>query len=411
MTTLDARLGSNFRRLWAASTASNLADGVYRVTLLLVAARLTRSPALVAGVVVFARLPWLVCTLPMGALADRLDRRRIMVSAAAVRAVLLAAATVLALADLLSMPLLYAITLAAGVAEVAFDTTSQSILPMVVRRDQLGRANGRLFAAQQIANDFVGKALGGVLVGVAVAAAFLAPALLYGLAAIGLLSIAGRFRPVHSGSTTMRKDIAEGLRYVARHRLLRTLAAMSGTFNIATSASSAVLVLFAVGPDSPMGLPEEAFGLLLISSGAGGVTGSVLAETVAPRLGRIRAMVGGVLGGVAFVGVPLVTTNPYVFGAAWFAGGLLLAMSNVVAVSLRQSIVPDKLLGRLNAAYRLVSWGTMPLGAWLGGLIGEFAGLRAVFAFATACMLVQLVGFRVVNAAAIDAAEADTPAH
>jgi MFS family permease len=408
------RLGLPYWQLWSASTLSNLADGLVKIALPLVAVTMTDSPALVAGVALAVTLPWLLFALPVGALVDRVDRRAAMVTANVARA---AAVAVLAVAVLLGLDssaaaiwVLYVVALLLGTAETFYDTSAQSILPQLVPRDRLPRANGRLFAAELTANEFVGPPLGGLLVAAGIAAAFATPAALWAVAVGVLLLLRGGFAVPREAPTTLRADVAEGLRYLWRHRLLRTLAAMTGLFNFATNATFAVFILYAVGPDSAMRLTEAAYGLLFAMIAAGSLVGSLLADPIIRRLGRTRSLAVGVLGGAATVGVPALTTNPLVIAAAFLAGGVTLALWNVVAVSLRQRITPDRILGRINSSYRLVAWGTRPLGAAAGGVLGELLGLRAVFAIAAALILATVVGMTQVTETAIVAAERDTAA-
>jgi MFS family permease len=406
------RLGLPFWRLWSASGLSNLADGLVKIALPLVAVTLTDSPGLVAGVTLAETLPWLLFALPAGALADRVDRRLAMVTANIVRAAAVAVLAITLVLGLESSPAaiwaLYAVALLLGTAETIYDTCAQSILPQVVSRDLLPRANGRLIAAELTANEFVGPPLGGLLVAAGVAAAFATPAALWAAAVGALLLLRGNFAvPRTEERATVRADVAEGLRYLWRHRLLRTLAAMTGLFNLATNATFAVFVLYAVGPDSAMGLTEVGYGLLFATIAAGSLIGALLADPVIRRLGRSRSLFLGILGGVGTVGVAAVTTIPLVIAAAFLLGGLTNSLWNVVAVSLRQRITPDRILGRINSSYRLVAWGTRPLGAAAGGLLGELLGLRAVFAFAAAVILATLVGMTRITDTAISTAEHD----
>jgi MFS family permease len=403
------RLGRPFWQLWSASALSNLADGLVKIALPLVAVTLTDSPGLVAGVTLAVTLPWLLFALPVGALADRVDRRIAMVMADVVRA---AAMAVLAVPLVLGLEssaaalwVLYAVALLLGTAETVYDTCAQSILPQVVARDRLPRANGRLIAVELTANEFVGPPLGGLLVAAGVAAAFVAPAALWAAAVGALLLLRGGFAVPRGEPTTLRADVAEGLRYLWRHRLLRTLAAMTGLFNFATNATFAVFVLYAVGPDSAMGLTEVGYGLLFATLAAGSLIGALLADPIIRRLGRSRSLLVGLLGGVGTVGVAAVTTIPLVIAVAFLIGGLTNALWNVVAVSLRQRITPDRILGRINSSYRLVAWGTRPLGAAAAGVLGELLGLRAVFAIAAALILVTLIGMTQITDSAISAAE------
>ncbi|GIH80960.1 MFS transporter [Planobispora longispora] len=398
-------LGAAFWRLWTSSALSNLADGIFKVALPLVAIRFTDSPALIAGLTFALTLPWLVFALPAGALADRLDRRRAMLGANVVRAVLLAVLTLAVVTGAGSIWVLYAVAVCAGVTETIYDTSAQSILPQVVPRDRLSRANGRLHAAELTANEFVGPPVGGFLVAAGVALAFIAPVALWAAAVVALLLVRGSFRIERERRTTMRADIAEGLRFLWRHRLLRTLAAMVGVFNFAGSATWAVLVLYAVGPGSAMGLSEPAYGLLLTATAAGSLLGSLVADRAERLLGRSRAIALTIFTGALFVGAPALTADPFAIGAMFFVGGVSIAVWNVITVSLRQRITPDRLLGRLNSAYRLLAWGTMPLGAAAGGLLAQFLGLRAVFAVMALLVLVRIAGMAVVNDRAMDEAE------
>jgi MFS family permease len=400
-------LGTAFWRLWTSSALSNLADGVFKVVLPLVAIRFTKSPTMIAGLTFALTLPWLLFALPAGALADRLDRRRAMLGANTVRAALLLALTLAVAADAGSIWVLYAVALCIGVAETLYDTSAQSILPLIVPRERLSRANGRLHAAELTANQFVGPPLGGLLVPLGAAAAFASPAALWAVAVGVLLAVRGPFRVVRERRTTMRADVAEGLRFLWRHRLLRTLAAMVGVSNLASNAVFSILVLYAVGPTSAMGLSDPGFGLLLTTTAAGSLLGSLTAERVERRLGRARSLVLTIVGCTLMVGTPALTADPLVVGAAFFAGGAAIAVWNVITVSLRQRVTPDRLLGRVNSGYRLVAWGTMPLGAAAGGLLAQALGLRAVFAIMAVFTLAMLGGMTQVSDEAMDAAERD----
>ena len=398
-------LGSGFWRLWASSGLSNLADGAFKVALPLVAIRFTDSPVLIAGLALALSLPWLLFALQAGALADRVDRRWAMLGANIARASLIAVLVLAAGFGVGSIWVLYVVAFCVGIAETVYDTSAQSILPQLVSRDLLSRANGRLYAVELTANQFLGPPLGGLLVAVGTVVAFAAPAALW-LAAVGaLLLVRGNFRIEREGRTTMRADIAEGLRFLWRHRILRTLAIMTGVFNLASNAMFAVFVLYAVGPRSAMGLTDPLFGVLLTATAAGSLVGSFLAERVERRLGRSRSLMVGIIGGAVLIGIPAITANPFVIGAAFFLGGLTIVIWNVITVSLRQRISPDRLLGRVNSGYRLVAWGTMPLGAAVGGVLAQFFGLPAVFAIAGIVTLALLLLMPILTDRALDAAD------
>jgi MFS family permease len=387
-------LGIEYWRLWTADGLSNLADGVLKVALPLVAVHVTRSPTAIAGLTFAFTLPWLLFALPAGALVDRLDRRRAMLAANVTRATLVAALVLMTMAGVGSIWALYAVAICVGAAETIYDTSALSIVPQIVSRDRLSRANARLYAVELTANEFVGPPLAGLLVAAGAAVAFVTPVGLWALAIGALLLVRGRFRIAQApaGRPSLRTDIAEGLRFLWRNRLLRTTAMMVGAFNFASNATYAILVLYAVGPASAMRLSGAGFGLLLATGAAGSFFGSLVAERIERRLGRARTIAITFAGGAALLAVPAVTANVVVVGAAFFVDGAFVLISNVVLVSLRQRITPDRLLGRITSSHRLVGWGTMPLGAAAGGLLAQLLGLRAVFA------VMGLVAFLVVGA-------------
>jgi len=400
-------LGRNFAKAMVASGFANLADGVLWVALPLLAVQLTRSPLLIAGVTVAARLPWLLAPVA-GAFADRLDRRQSMVRVNLVRTVLLGGLALAVAFDLATLAMLYAVAVLLGVGETLFDTSAQSLLPAVVSRDDLTRANSRLYAVELVANTFVGPPLGGLLAAAGLAVAIGLPAAAYLVGAGCLALIVGGFRAAGAGpagSTRLRDEIAEGARFVWRHPLLRPLAIMLGLQNMAFSAAFSIFVLFAVAP-GPMGLSKAGYGILTATLGVGSLLGSWLAPATERRLGRVRTLVLSVVLNAAALVAPVVTALPVPIGASWLAGGAGIVLWNVVTVSLRQRITPDRLLGRMNASYRLVGWGTMPIGAALGGALAEALGLRGAFLAAAVITLATLAGFRFVTEDAIARAEA-----
>lgn len=409
-TTSSVGLGNRFWRLGFAAGASNLADGVFKLALPLSAIAFTRSPAAVAGLELVRSLPWLLLALPVGALADRLDRKRTMIVANLARTALVAVLGVMLQTGAGSIELLYVVACGTGIAEVFYDTSSQSILPSLVDRDQLGRANGRLGAIELGAQQFVGPPLAGVLFAASAATAFWGTTGLWVLAVAGLWTIRGSFRPQRANETTsMRADIAEGLRFLNDRPLLRTMALMVGVSNLASSAAGAVLVLYAVGPGSILGLDEAGFGLLILTAAAGSVATTFVNERIQIILGRARALTISVAGMVVLIGVPAITSNVWVIAASMFTGGALIMLWNIITVSFRQAITPDHLLGRLNSVYRLLAWGTMPIGAALGGLIAEAFGLRSVYAAMGVLAATLFVPNLTITDGKLDAAEEQTP--
>ncbi|HEY7590716.1 MAG TPA: MFS transporter [Candidatus Limnocylindrales bacterium] len=390
---IGGSLGSRFWRLWSASVVSNLADGMFWVALPLLAVTLTASPALVAGVVVASRLPWLLFALVAGALADRLDRRRTMVLVDLGRVVILGGLALTVAAGVATIWLLYVVAFLLGVLETLFDTAAQAILPNIVPRERLTAANSRLLAAEFTMNQFIGPPLGGFLAAIGIAVAFGTTAAGYLAAALFLAGIAGTFRQERTGPPThIVEEIAEGIGYLARHSLLRTMAVTIALLNLAQGAVWAVLVLYVVEP-GPMGLDEVGFGLLLATMAAGTILGTVGAGVIERRLGKPNlfavSMVTLAAGNIALAS----STDALVVGAILALNGGFVGAFNVVYQSLRQRIVPDRILGRLVATFRMLGWGALPVGAFLGGLVGEAFGLRAVF-WAAAVLTLALLPAR-----------------
>lgn len=400
-------LPANFWRLWASSAASNLADGLFFIALPLLAVQLTDSPILIAGLAIAGRLPWLVFVLVAGALADRLDRRQTMRNVQLFRVAVVGLLTALALAGGLSLPILYVAAFVLGVGETLFDTAAQSILPSIVSKERLSTANGRLYGVELVMNQFVGPPLGGVLIGLSVPLVLGSSVVGYALAALGLSLMVGAFRPERSGPPTrLTADIAEGLRYLWGHRVLRTLAFMVGGANLAWTGTNAVFVLYAVRP-GPMGLSEPAFGLLLVTFAVGSLIGSFVAAPMERMFGRVPVLFASVVVTALGIATPAFTTSPFIIGAAFLLSGVFIVVWNVITVTLRQRIVPDHLLGRVNAGYRLFAWGTQPIGALLGGVIGELLGLRAVFLLGGLVALTLLLARLVIDEPALARAEAE----
>ncbi len=379
--TAGTDLGSRFWRLALSAGASNLADGVFKLALPLAAIAFTRSPALVAGLELARSLPWLLFALPVGAFADRMDRRRTMIFANLARTSLVAVLAVVLQTGSGSIVMLYFVAIGTGIAEVFYDTSSQSILPSLVEREQLGRANGRLGAIELGAQQFAGPPIAGLLVGAALAAAFWTTTALWALAVAALWALRGSFRPERAAEpTTIRTDIAEGVRFLMARPMLRTMATMVGVTNLASSATGAVFVLYAVGSDSILGLNEAQFGFLILTAAAGSIGASFVNERIEERLGRARTLTIAVLGIILFIAAPAITTNIWLIAISLLIGGATMMLWNIITVSFRQAVTPDHLLGRLNSVYRLLAWGTMPIGAATGGIIAETLGLRAVYA-------------------------------
>ena len=386
--TFRSTLNREYTKLWTASTISNLGDGVTLVAGSLLAASLTRNPALVAGLTFAQQLPWLLFSLVSGALVDRLDRRRLMATVDLFRVGVIGVLGLAVLGGWASLPLMYAVYFLIGTAETLFANASLAILPSVVSKESLERANGRLFAAELVANDFAGRSLGGILFAIAAAIPFLLDAGTFAASAALILTLRGSFRVEKSEAslrTTLLAEIAEGLRWLLGHRLLFTLAIMLGAGNLTFSATFSVLVLFA---QDVLGLGGVGYGFLLAAASVGGFFGSLLAERIGGWLGTGRALFLAMLVQGPVFAVIALSTDLFVVGAVFAVGELVAFAWNVLTFALRQTLVPDELLGRVTSAYRLVGVGSGAFGAMVGGFFAREWGLAAPFWFAAIVMMV-----------------------
>jgi MFS family permease len=363
-----------FAKLWTASGASNLADGVGLTAAPLLAATLTRDPLLISGLVVAQRLPWFLFVLISGALVDRLDRRQVMRYANFSRFLLLGMLSLFVWIDRASLPLMYLIFFLLGTIETLFDNAAIAILPVIVPEDKLEEANGRLFATASLANELIGPSLGSFLFAAIRSTPFFAASLAYGFSSIMLGSLPGKYLPVAYDQNGLLQQIKEGVRWFWHHRLLRTLGFFAATFNFVFAAVMGVFVLFA---QDVLGLSEAAYGLVISMGAVGGIVGSLLTKKLSDRFGSGTILFAdAIISGLSFVGIAL-TTNPLIVGFMFILMSMATMFGNVVIISLRQAIIPDHLLGRVASAYRLFALGALPLGALFGGLIAKAFSLAA----------------------------------
>jgi MFS family permease len=400
-----ARLGASYWRLFSAASLSSLADGTLKVALPLLARSWTDDPLAIAGVGFASMVPWLLFSLPSGAIVDRSDRRTVLLGANVVRSVILTLAAVLAVVHVGSIALIYLVAFGAGVAETFYATAASAIVPQLVDRTQLDRAYALQQLADQATNLLAGPALGGLLAGVGVGLALGGPALVWAGAAVMLVALTGTFRarrgsPAEAGS--LSSDIVVGLRFLARSVVLRSVSLCVAVTHIAGAAATAVFVVYAVGDGSALGLSPQGFGLLMAASAVGSVLGSLLIRLATTALGHRTLLATNAVTQATQLGVPVLTHDVVVIGAAYALGGLGVALWNVGTVTMRQRIVPRHLLGRVISTHRLVAWGSLALGALAGGIVAQTAGLVPLFCAASALTLVGALALLPLTAERID---------
>ncbi|HJP70161.1 MAG TPA: MFS transporter [Candidatus Limnocylindria bacterium] len=390
-----------FGRLWAASAVSNLGDGLRVTALPLLAASITRDPSAIAAVTAVVWLPWLVFGIIGGTIVDRVPRIGLIVVVQVARMLVIGALGALVWLDQASMLVIYAVAFAIGIGEVLADTTMQTLIPAVVRDEELERANGQLYAAQAVANDFAGPPAGSVLFAAVAWVPFAVNAVTWGVGAILLTGVrlAAPSRAARA-PTTFIEDVVVGARWLWRHPVLRALLVWGAVVNASLIAFGSIYVLFAL---EVLGISEAAYGFLAAAIGLGGIAGTLVAGRLVRRIGRSRLIqLGGVAAGVVAV-IGGFMTSAIAFAALMFVLTASAAAVSIVVSALRQSIVPNELLGRVHATFRVFSYGAIPLGALAGGWLADAFGLRVPYFVGGAVVLVMSLGIgRWVTDAAIE---------
>ena len=385
----EQSLGGNYRRLFAASTIANLGDGIGLIAYPWLATAITRDPFLIAIVAVMQRLPWLLFSLPAGVITDRYERRKLMAWSNIARAFLALVVACIVLSAQGSLPdldlltdaeltlntnvglyvVLLAATLLLGVTEVIHDNAAQTFMPAIVSPTQLEKANGRLWATEMVANTFAGPPLGTLLVAIAFSLPFFVDSFTFAVAAllVWLITIPNRTAPPPPAHRRpWNVEMSEGFRWLWNHDFLRHLAIILGLLNAIGSITVAAMVLFA---QELLGTSATEFALLHTGGAAGGIVGGWTASSISKRIGTGPSLYLTLISGG-------VTSLVIGFAGWWPIVWLMFAISmglgtvwNVITVSLRQTIIPDEILGRVNSVYRFFAWGMIPIGSLLGGVM------------------------------------------
>ena len=388
------RSGRNTVVLVGFTAITNLADGVLKVALPLIATTLTKSPALVSGVLMTLMLPWLFTALHVGVLVDRADRRALLWIANIARVVVVGILLTAAAMDASNLPMLYVGGLILGVAEVIALTSAAALIPTAVAPPGRDRANSWLTGAETVCNEFIGPFIGGILVAVGAAFALGATVAGYALTTVTLVFLVGHFRAARveadAPRATIHAQIGEGLRFLWKQRLLRVMTLLVSVLCSLWGAWLALMPLYAT---QEMGLSVKNYGLLVGALGAGGLVGALIVSTSNRLFGRRRVMFANIFLTSAMVAIPAVSTDVWAAGFGAFLGGLGGGLWVVNSRTVSQTLVSMDMMGRYSAVSRLFGWGSVPLGAGLAGLLAEWFGAQIAFAVFALAALTVIVPF------------------
>ena len=385
---MKTKLGRAYWKLWSATAISNLGDGVAGVAYPWLASAVTRSPLLIAAAGFASRLPWLVFTLHAGVITDRFDRRKLILGMDLFRGFLTVIVGVVVLLNRDSLPslnelssitdmetnwALYLTLLLAsflfGLAEVLRDNSAQTLMPSVVAEENLEKANGRMWSAESLTNSFIGPPLGSLLIGISIFIPFFFDAVSFFVAVALIATIGGSFRPVSQKpreKLNFKSEIKEGFSWLWAHPLLRPMAIILGFMNGVGSMVTATYILFA---QEVLKTSVFVFAVLGMAAAVGGIIGGLLAPKISEKFGSGPSLWLAMI--LAPVGTAIIgfTSSWQIVWVVTVFQTIAAVLWNTITVSLRQSIIPSHLLGRVNSVYRFFAWGSIPIGMFLGGAL------------------------------------------
>jgi MFS family permease len=359
-------LGGDFWRFWVGQTISNLGSSFTLFALPLLVFKLTGSPLSLGLITAFEFLPYLLFGLILGAWVDRVDRRRMMIATDVARAVVIASIVVLAGLDMLAVWWIYAVGFISSTLKICFDAGEFAAIPSLVGTDDLVKAS-------YSAALFFGPLMAGSLLAVApIQTVLLFDALSFLASALALALVRGSFNTTGGGEktlTSLRQDVVEGLRYVLSHPVLRNISIMMALINFLAATTQTQLVLFA---KERLGASDAQVGFLYSAGALGIVVLSLAAGPVRERVSFSKAALGGLMMDGLFIAVLALVSSYWLVVPVWALASGFGIFFNINTSSLRQAIVPNQLLGRINSIAAVLAWSAIPLGALLGGLAIEW---------------------------------------
>ena len=331
-------LGATFNKLWSATLASNVTDGLLKTSAPLLAATLTQDPVIIAALSAIVLLPWLFFAIPIGTLVDRVDRRKAMWAANVVRFTAAAFLTISIATGIVNIPILYLVAFIIGAAEVLYDTTAQALIPQVLKPEQLERGNSRLQIGATMVGELFGAPLSGLLYATAIILPFASGTLSILVAVILVALIPGSYRRISAleddGTEAAKKslfaDMKFGIRYLYEDKILLKLVLFTTTVGFFFSATGSTMVLFML---KVLNVPIATFGLVMLAPAVGSVLGSVVASRLSTRFGRMNTMAIAIFMTGFVITLSGFAPNVWVWIALAVIYGIAMAQWNILLMS------------------------------------------------------------------------------
>ena len=362
---------ANFWKLLGGVAISDLGDGFTAITILWLATQLTNDAFLLSLITTILRLPWLLFSLPVGVVLDRVSRKQLMVGVSSARIITVAGLALAIFLNFASLPLLLVVAFVLGCLDVGFDSTAQTLVPALVEREQLERANGQLSTAQLITNDIVGRPIGGLLIGFGFFLPLLMDAGTAFIALLLLINLRGDFRVINPATPqNFWSDTAEGFKLVWHQPTLRLLAVLSIGVTIPYAAVLASQVFFV---QEVVKLDATGYGLLLSVAVVGSVLGSQYVAQIKKVFGVRKTLIGSLAGIGLCLGAVGFSSAWLVVGSLYFVTAFFVVISSITRLSLLQLLTPTHLLGTVGGVFRFLSWGMSSVGMLAGGLVVDWA--------------------------------------
>ena len=395
------KLGPAFNRLFSASAISNLADGLLAVAAPLLAITLTKNPVLISMLSALVMLPWLLFAIPIGLIVDRVDKRLLITFTNSLRFVIAGLLALAIATDFVTIYWLFVAAFLIGISEVASDTASQSLIPVILEKKHFERANSRTNIAQTVIQNYIGGPLSGFLYATAVVLPFVLNSLGFLIAAIFVFLIPAHLITESRDETkepaekkSFIGDIKFGLKYLWNDPDLRGLVTITTSLGFFYSLSMSTMILFIT---EVLGLQAKFFGVLMAGAGSGAIIGALLAPRISKKFGRGKVLALAIFMSSVTVLFQALSPNYWVFGVVGFVSSFFITNWNILLMSCYQVLIPKELYGRIHGARRTFVWGMMPLGAFLGGVIAQ-GGLRLpLLVGGSATTLISLASVRFIN--------------